>query len=144
MRKYVPHSVFDIPKDAPKWALDWSTKLHNEFKNISNTYGKDESGRVTVIGAMDSSATSSGSGSSTTTTTNSYRTGITSVGAGTTFIPFSTPLSNTYHLILELYNSENILMPQATASITMPQVNAGFTITTEEFLYVKYTAIEIG
>lgn len=145
--KYVfnPNS-FNLPKDAPKYAQELVYELRKHFKDVAMATG-GQGGTTTVI--TPTGAVTSDSGSSTAVTLQ-YRTAITSVPAGTTFVAFSSPLINPYQLILELYNVDGYLMPQATNSgivgtstTSIPQSNAGFSITTEEFLYVKYTAIEI-
>jgi len=138
--QYTPHAKLDIPRGVPKELVPHLEELmgqvRNEFKKISASINK--TGTTTIISATPSSASGGG-----TATVVSYRTGAVSVSVGTTYIPFSSPLSGLYNLILELYTLDGQLSPQATTPTNIPQSSSGFSITTQEALIVKYTAIEI-
>jgi hypothetical protein len=127
----------DAPRDMKEIA-NYVKRVNANFLKLSRSMQLGTT--YIVIGSTNDASSGSGGGSGP-TPTGGYRAGILALAAGTTTISFSSPLVEPYVLIIEIYDSNGILMPQSTIDSNIPKTALGFTLTTSEAVTVKYTAV---
>lgn len=124
------------------------TQVNNEIKYIHDRLTQLHSNNVksgtTIVIGEGGGIVYSGSGGGSSSLGVVIRTGMRILSAGTTYIPFVAPIgTSSYNLIIEIYNTAGILMPQPTISSVIQQTSDGFTITVGEASVIKYTAVSI-
>lgn len=127
--------LLNTPQDVKD--LKRYTEIMN--KNLLDLSRSMQSGTTyIVIGGTSGSSSGGGSGA---TPTSGYRAGIQALTTGTTTVSFSSTLTQPYVLIIEIYNSDGILMPQPTIDSNIPKTTSGFTVTTSEDVTIRYMAV---